>query len=70
MSSDKCLNMLDTLLVSLVYEHDAESVNVYTRRRLDTAGRLKMRSAVRMRGAESGVEGDWAAASSRQPPQS
>ena len=31
MSSDKCLNMLDTLLVSLVYEHDAESVNVYTR---------------------------------------
>ena len=69
MSLDKCLNMLD-ILINTIY--DAESVNVYTRsrRRLDTAGQLKMRSAVRMRGAETGVEGDWAAASSRQPPQS
>ena len=31
MSSDKCLNMLDIPLISLVYEYDAESVNVYTR---------------------------------------
>ena len=28
MSSDKCLNMLDIPLISLVYEHDAESVNL------------------------------------------
>ena len=31
MSSDKCLNMLDIPLISLVYEYDAECVNVYTR---------------------------------------